>query len=162
MPAAATDVRPASPRAQARIEREVTRQLLRLPYFGVFDNMAFRVNGYHVTLMGQVTRPTLRQDAEAAVRRIEGVESVTNRIEILPLSPFDDRIRLRAYQAIYGHSALNRYALNPTPPIRIIVKNGHVTLEGVVASKADRTIAFVQANGISGVFSVTNHLRVGK
>jgi hyperosmotically inducible protein len=131
-----------------------------LPYYGVFDNLAYRVDGYNVTLMGQVTRPTLKSSAENVVKDIEGVQKVVNNIEVLPVSPNDDRLRLALYRSIYGHTALNRYALNAVPPIHIIVKNGNVTLEGVVANEMDRNIANVQANGVSGVFSVTNNLRV--
>jgi hyperosmotically inducible periplasmic protein len=110
--------------------------------------------------MGQVTRPTLKSDAERVVKDIEGVEQVTNNIEVLPLSPNDDRIRLAAYRAIYGQTALNRYALNAIPPIHIIVNNGKLTLEGVVANEGDKNIAGIQANSVPGVFSVTNNLRV--
>jgi len=131
-----------------------------LPYYGVFDNLAYSVNGYNVTLMGQVTRPTLKSDAERVVKDIEGVESVTNNIEVLPLSPNDDRIRMAEYRAIYGDTALSRYGLNAVPPIHIIVKNGQVTLEGVVANEGDRNIANIRANGVPGVFGVTNNLRV--
>ncbi|HYO80204.1 MAG TPA: BON domain-containing protein [Bryobacteraceae bacterium] len=143
-----------------RFVREIRHELVMLPYYGVFDNLVYRVDGYKVTLMGQVTRPTLKTSAERVVKDIEGVETVTNNIEVLPNSPNDDRIRLAVYRAIYGHTALNRYALNAVPPIHIIVKNGQVTLEGVVANEGDRNIANLQANGVSGVFSVTNNLRV--
>jgi hyperosmotically inducible protein len=142
------------------LEREVRHELITLPYYGVFDNLAFKVHGYTVTLMGQVTRPTLKSDAEAAVRRIEGVERVDNQIEVLPLSPADDRIRIAEYRAIYGQSALERYALQAIPPVHIIVKGGHVTLEGVVANEMDKNIANLRANSVPGVFSVTNNLRV--
>src|ERR1700676_3899342 len=149
-----------SDRAQNRVEREVRHELVTLPFYGVFDNLAFKVNGGTVTLIGQVSRPTLKTDAERAVERIEGVERVINRIEVLPLSPYDDRIRLATYRAIYGHTALNRYALQAIPPIHIIVKNGNVTLEGVVANEGDRNIADIRARSVPGVFSVTNNLRV--
>jgi hyperosmotically inducible protein len=149
-----------SDRAQNRVEREVRHELVTLPFYGVFDNLAFKVNGGTVTLIGQVSRPTLKTDAERAVERIEGVERVINRIEVLPLSPYDDRIRLATYRAIYGHPALNRYALQAIPPIHIVVKNGNVTLEGVVANEGDKDIADIQARSVSGVFSVTNNLRV--
>ena len=126
----------------------------------MFDNLAFRVNGSQVELYGQVTRPTLKSAAEQVVRQIEGVDKVINNIEVLPVSPNDDRIRLDTYRAIYGHPALNRYSLQAVPPIHIIVKNGQVTLEGVVANEMDKNIANLQANSVSGVFSVTNNLRV--
>ena len=151
-----------SPRATERITREVRHELVMLPYYGVFDNLAYRVDGYNVTLMGQVTRPTLKSDAEHVVKRIEGVEHVNNEIEVLPPSPGDDRVRRAEYRAIYGDSVLNRYALQSVPPIHIIVKNGNVTLEGVVATKADKDVAGIRANGVSGVFSVANNLRVEK
>jgi hyperosmotically inducible protein len=128
----------------------------------VFDNLAYKVDGYNVTLMGQVTRPTLKSDAENVVKKIEGVEHVDNRIEVLPPSPTDDRLRLQLYAAIYGYPALQKYALGVQQPIRIIVKNGKVTLEGVVDNEADKNIANIQANSVPGVFSVTNNLQVVK
>lgn len=151
-----------SARAQERIVREVRHELVMLPYYGVFDNLSFRVKGYEVELFGQVTRPTLKSDAGRVVKDIEGVERVTNNIEVLPLSPNDDRIRLDVYRAVYGHSALNRYALAAVPSIHIIVKNGNVTLEGVVANKSDGDIANIQARSVSGVFDVVNNLKVEK
>jgi hyperosmotically inducible periplasmic protein len=147
-------------RSQERIQREVRHELLMLPYFGVFDNIAYKVDGSTVTLLGQVVRPTLKSDAANAVKHIEGVENVDNQIEVLPPSPMDDRIRMRLFRAIYGYPALQRYALGVQKPIRIIVKNGHVNLEGVVDSEGDKNIAGVRANGVSGIFSVTNNLQV--
>ena len=149
-------------RQQAWLENEVRHELVMLPFYSVFDNLAFRVEGDKVTLIGQVTRPTLKSDAEAVVKRIEGVEAVVNKIEVLPVSPNDDRIRLATYRAIYSTVGLDRYALQAVPPIHIIVKNGHVTLEGVVANESDRNVAYLKASGVSGVFSVTNNLRVEK
>jgi hyperosmotically inducible protein len=151
--------RDASARGQERIVKEVRHELVMLPYYGVFDNLAYRVNGYTVELYGEVTRPTLKSDAENVVKRIEGVEKVSNNIKVLPLSPNDDRIRLAVFRAIYGHTTLNRYALQAVPPIHIIVDNGNVTLEGVVGNKADADIANIQANSVPGVFKVTNNLR---
>src|SRR6202158_2050759 len=148
--------------ATARITKEVRHELLMLPYFSVFDNLAYKVDGYNVTLIGQVTRPTLKSDAENVVKKIEGVEHVDNQIEVLPLSPGDDRIRRQLYRAIYGYPALQKYALGVQQPIRIIVKNGKVTLEGVVDSEADKNIANIRANGVPGVFAVTNNLQVVK
>jgi hyperosmotically inducible protein len=133
-----------------------------LPYLDVFDNLSFNVDEGTVTLTGQVTRPTLKGDAEKAVKRIEGVEKVDNQIEVLPLSPHDDRLRLSLYRAIYGFPSMNRYALPVIKPIRIIVKNGNVTLEGIVDNQADKSVANIRANGVHGVFSVTNNLRVGE
>ena len=118
------------------------------------------MNGSAVTLLGRVTQPVLKTDAENVVKRIEGVEKVENQIEVLPLSPMDDRIRLAEYRAIYGDTALNRYALQAVPPIHIIVDNGHVSLVGAVASQSDKDIAGIRANGVSGVFSVENNLTV--
>jgi hyperosmotically inducible protein len=143
-----------------RFVREIRHELVMLPYYGVFDNLLYKVDGYNVTLMGQVTRPTLKSDAERVVRDIEGVQKVINNIEVLPVSPNDDRIRMATYRAIYGHTALNRYALNAVPPIHIIVKNGNITLEGVVANEADKNIANMQARSVPGAFNVTNNLRV--
>lgn len=145
---------------QDRITREVRHELVMLPYYGVFDNLAYSVNGSTVTLMGEVTRPTLKSDAENAVKHIEGVTNVVNNIKVLPLSSMDDRIRIAEYRAIYSQPGLDRYALQAVPPIHIIVDNGHVTLVGVVGSQADKDMAGVRANGVSGVFSVTNNLRV--
>ena len=144
------------------VAREVRHELIMLPYYSIFDNLSYRVDGSTVTLFGQVTRPTLKSDAENVVKRIEGVTRVVNNIEVLPLSPMDNRIRIAEYRAIYGFPSLNRYALGALPSIHIIVKNGHVTLQGVVASEADKNTAGIRANGVSGVFSVTNDLRVEK
>jgi hyperosmotically inducible periplasmic protein len=144
------------------LTREVRHELVMLPYYSIFDNLSYRVDGNAVTLFGQVTRPTLKSDAENVVKRLEGVSRVINNIEVLPLSPMDNRIRIAAYRAIYGFPSLNRYAMGALPPIHIIVKNGHITLEGVVDSEADKNTAGIRANGISGVFSVTNDLRVEK
>lgn len=147
---------------EERIQREVLHQLRMLPNYSVFDNLSFRVQGNEVELMGQVVRPTLKSDAEGAVKHIEGVERVVNNIEVLPLSGFDDRTRLAEYRAIYWHQGLDRYALQAIPPIHIIVKNGNVTLVGIVANMMDKNVAGIQANGVSGVFSVTNNLQVEK
>jgi hyperosmotically inducible protein len=152
----------ASPKAEARIQKEVRHELVMLPYLGVFDNLAYKVDGYNVTLYGQVTRDSLKSDAEKAVRGIEGVEKVDNQIEVLPTSIMDDQIRRRLYRAIYGYGPLQRYAMPVLQPIRIIVKNGHVTLEGAVDNQGDKNFAGIRANGVSGVFSVTNNLAVVK
>lgn len=146
----------------SRIEREVRREIVTLPFYSLFDHFAFRVDGETVTLMGKVSRPTLKSDAENVVKKIEGVEKVKNEILVLPLSPNDDRLRLALYQAIYGHSVLQTLAIRAVPPIHIIVENGNVTLEGVVANEMQKNIANAQASGVSGVFSVTNNLRVEK
>ena len=144
-----------------RIYKEVRHELVMLPYYGVFDNLAYKVDpDGTVTLLGQVSRPTLKSDAEKAVKGIEGVEKVVNNIEVLPTSPNDDRIRRAAYRAIYNNSVLSQYQMRAVPPIHIIVKNGNITLEGVVARQMEKQIAGMQANGIHGAFSVTNNLVV--
>jgi hyperosmotically inducible protein len=149
-----------SAKSQERITKEVRHEILMLPYFGVFDNIAYKVDGFTVTLLGQVVRPSLKSDAENSVKHIEGVDKVDNQIEVLPPSPMDDGLRRRLYRAIYGYPALEKYALGVQKPIRIIVKNGHVTLEGVVDNDSDKNIAGLRANGVSGTFSVTNNLQV--
>jgi hyperosmotically inducible protein len=141
------------------LARQVRHELVTLPYYSVFDNLAFRIDGGTVTLLGQVTRPTLKSSAENVVKDIEGVTHVNNEIQVLPLSPNDDRIRRAEFRAIYSQPALNQYALRAVPPIHIIVNNGHVTLDGVVANEGDKNIAGVQANSVPGVFSVQNNLR---
>jgi hyperosmotically inducible protein len=151
-----------SEKAVQRIQKEVRHELLMLPYLDVFDNIAYRVDGYNVTLVGQVTRPTLKSDAEHAVKDIEGVEKVDNKIEVLPPSPMDDRIRIRLYRAIYGYPSLQKYDLGVNKPIRIIVKSGHVSLEGVIDNDADKNVAGIRANSVSGIFSVNNNLQVVK
>ena len=144
---------------QDRIAKEVRHELVMLPYYGVFDDLEYSVNGNTVALMGRVTRPTLKSDAGNAVAQIEGVERVDNQIQVLPLSPMDDRIRIAAYRAIYSQPGLDRYALQAVPPIHIIVDSGHVTLVGVVASQWDKDLAGVRANTVGGVFSGDNKLR---
>jgi len=149
-----------SARSQERIQKEVRHELLMLPWFGVFDNISYKVDGYKVTLYGQVVRPSLKSDAENAVKHIEGVERVDNKIEVLPPSPMDDRLRIQLFHAIYGYEPLQKYALGVQKPIRIIVNNGHVTLEGVVDNEADKNAAGIRANGVPGIFSVTNNLQI--
>jgi hyperosmotically inducible protein len=153
---------PPSDRAVARIQKEVRHELLMLPYLGVFDNLAYKVDGYNVTLIGQVTRPTLKSDAENVVKKIEGVEKVDNQIEVLPPSPMDDQLRRRLYRAIYGFGSLQKYSLGVQQPIRIIVKGGNVTLEGVVDNEGDKNTAGIRAKTVSGTFGVTNNLQVVK
>jgi hyperosmotically inducible protein len=151
----------ASDRNMPNITKEVRHELVMLPWYSVFDNLAFRVDpDGTVTLLGQVVRPTLKDDAERVVKKIPGVTRVINQIEVLPLSPDDDRIRMAEFRAIFGDPALSRYALGAVPPIHIIVKNGHVDLVGVVANQMDKQIAGIRANGVPGVFSVSNDLRV--
>jgi hyperosmotically inducible protein len=146
-----------------RLIKEVRHELVMLPYYGVFDNLSFTVEPTgKVVLLGSVTRPTLKSSAENVVKDIEGVESVENRIEVLPLSPNDDQLRLAVYRAIYGQAGLDRYGFQAVPSIHIVVANGNVSLEGVVNTEADKNLAGLKANGVSGVFSVKNNLRVDK
>ena len=147
---------------QDRVAREVRHELVMLPYYGVFDNLAFQVNGGTVTLLGQVTRPTLKSDADNVVKGIEGVTQVNNKIQVLPLSDMDWRIRRAEFRAIYSEPSFTKYAFQAIPPIHIIVDNGHVTLVGVVDSQGDKNLAGIRANGVPGVFSVTNDLQAGK
>jgi hyperosmotically inducible protein len=148
---------------ETHIVKEVRHELVMLPYYGVFDNLAYKVDGTTVTLFGQVTRPTLKSDAGKVVGKIEGVTQVINGIEVLPLSPNDDQLRRAVFRAVYGRGQLaDRYAFQAVPSIHIIVKNGNVTLVGVVNSEIDKNIANIQAKGVSGVFSVTNNLVVEK
>jgi len=149
-----------SAKSQDRIAREVRHELLMLPYYGVFDNIGYRVDGDTVTLVGQVVRPVLKPDAENAVKHIEGVDKVDNQIEVLPPSSMDDRLRMQLFRAIYQFPSLQKYELGVQKPIRIIVKNGRATLEGVVDSQADKDTAGVRANTVPGLFSVTNNLQV--
>jgi len=151
---------PGSP-DESRIAKEVRHQLVMLPYYGIFDDLGFTVNGGTVTLVGEVTRPTLKSDAGNVVKQVEGVTNVVNNIEVLPLSPNDDQIRRATYRAIYGDPNLStRYGFQALPSIHIIVKNGHVRLEGVVANEGDKNLAGIRANGVPGAFSVENDLRV--
>src|SRR5712664_4764936 len=149
-------------KANQNIVREVRHQLLLLPYYSVFDNLAFKVDGDRVTLEGQVTNPTLKHDAEGAVKSIEAVSSVTNNIEVLPPSPMDDQLRRALYRAIYGDPQLSKYGWSSMPSIHIIVKSGHVSLEGVVDNDTDKNIAGLRANSVPNVFEVKNNLVVKK
>lgn len=140
--------------------KKIRKELVTLPFYGVFDNLAFKYEDGKVILYGQVSRPTLKSDAKRVVERVTGVEEVENKIEVLPLSNFDDQIRSATYRAIYRQPGLDRLSFQSVPPIHIIVKNGNVTLEGVVANKSDAARAYIAANGVSNVFSVTNNLRI--
>jgi hyperosmotically inducible periplasmic protein len=148
-------------KAEQNLTKEVRHQLLLLPYYSVFDNLAYRVQGDQVTLEGEVTRPTLKSDAENAVKSIEGARNVVDHIEVLPVSSMDDQLRRALYRAIYGDPSLSKYGWSALPSIHIIVKNGHVTLVGVVDNDTDKNLAGVRANGVPNVFSVTNNLQVG-
>ena len=144
-----------------QLTKKVRKELVTLPWYGVFDNLEYQINGSTVTLYGQVVRPTTRKDAERRVSKIAGVERVVNNIEVLPLSSFDDSIRARTYRALFGwNSPLFRYGRGVNPSIHIVVSGGHVSLEGVVSNEGDSRLAYVLANGVPGVFSVTNNLQV--
>ena len=149
-----------SPESKDRLVREVRHELIMLPYFGVFDNLSFRIQGRTVILEGQVVRPVVKSDAGNSVKHIEGVEKVINNIEVLPPSPMDDRIRRAVYQSIYSYGPLFKYGGMAVPPIHIIVKGGRVTLDGVVDSEADKGLAGMRANQVPDTFQITNNLRV--
>src|SRR5262249_8772419 len=149
-----------SQKMQDRITREVRHELVMIPQLSIFDNLAYKVDGGTVTLLGQVRNPVIKDSAERAVKGVEGVERVDNQIEVLPLSPNDDRIRRQVARALFNDSRLYQYSLGALPPIRMIVKGGHVTLEGVVNDQGDKNVAGIRANTVPGVFSVTNNLQV--
>lgn len=155
---------PSSPTANDRLDqrlyKEVHHALAMIPQTTVFDNLSYRVDGSTVTLYGQVRDAIIKDEAQSAVKHLEGVERVENRIEILPASFNDDRIRGQVARAVFGDPRLSSYAIQPLPPIRIIVKNGHVDLVGVVRTQAEKDSAFIRANGVPGVFSVKNNLQV--
>jgi hyperosmotically inducible protein len=146
----------------AHIVREVRHELVTLPYYGVFDWLEFEVRPDNtVVLRGQVVRPSTKSDAEARVKSIDGVSGVVNQIEVLPLSPSDDRLRLALYRTLYNwDSPLFRYATQSVPPIHIIVANGRATLKGIVDSKADAQLAYVRARGVPGLFDVKNDIQI--
>jgi hyperosmotically inducible periplasmic protein len=147
----------------ATIATQVNHKLKMLPWYGVFDNLQYQVNGSEVILSGQVTsdHSVTKGDAAKAVEHIAGVTTVVNNIEILPPSPFDNQIRRAEYRTIFSTSDLGRYTMGAIPDVHIIVKNGHVTLEGKVMNQMDRNAAGIAANTVSNVFSVTNNLQVG-
>jgi len=157
---AAPFVYASGPAVPKTMDQKVLHELNMLPYYGVFDDIRYRVDGDNVTLTGQVWQPVLKLQAESAIKHVEGVGKVDNQIEVLPTSNFDDQIRFQTLRAIYAYPALNRYVLNSHPTIHIIVRNGNVTLTGVVANTMDREMAYVRANGVHGAFSVTNELQV--
>ena len=149
------------PANESKLAREIRHELVMLPYYSIFDDLAFRIDGGTVTLLGAVVRPTLKSDAENVVKRLEGVSQVTNQIEVLPLSPMDNQIRVAVYRAIYGDPMIgDRYGHRALPSIHIIVKNGTVTLEGVVANQGDKNLINIRANGVPNVFKVSNNLIV--
>jgi hyperosmotically inducible protein len=142
------------------LTNRVRHELVMLPYYTIFDDLSFRVDGNTVTLLGEVRRPVLKDDAQRVVQRIPGVSAVVNNIKVLPVSFFDDRIRAATARAIYRYAPLERYSLGARPPIHIVVENGNVTLSGSVGNEMDKNLAFMRANQVSGVFSVTNNLLV--
>jgi len=154
--------KPAGGQMSMMIADEVRHRLIMLPYYGVFDWLECEIKPDNsAVLRGQVTRPSTKSDAEAELRRIEGIPKVTNQIEVLPVSPSDDQIRLAVYSSIFKYEGpLFRYAIQSVPPIHIIVNNGRVTLKGNVDNAGDSQIAYMAANGISGVFEVNNELAV--
>ena len=149
-----------SQKAEDRIIKEVRHELVMLPNLSLWDNLAYKVDGYKVTLLGQVRNASLKSEAENAVKHIEGVEQVDNQIQVLPPSPNDDRIRRAVARTIFDAPGLFPYAMQSVPPIHIIVQGGNVTLEGVVNNEGDRNMAEIRAKQVPGVFSVTNHLQV--
>lgn len=146
----------------ARVIRQVRHELVTLPYYGVFDWLQFEVRPENtVVLRGEVVKPTTKSDAEARVKDVDGVSKVVNEIEILPLSPQDDRLRRAVYRKLYGYdSPLFRYAVQSIPSIHIIIKNGHATLKGVVANKGDAQLAYMRARSVPGLFNVKTELQL--
>ncbi|HXD30327.1 MAG TPA: BON domain-containing protein [Pyrinomonadaceae bacterium] len=144
----------------ARISKQVRKKLVTLPYYGVFDNLAYRIDGGTVTLYGQVVRSSTKSDAGRSVARVEGVSRVVNNIEVLPLSSFDDSLRVRTLRALQRAGGLHRYFMGANPSLHIVVNRGHVTLAGVVSSNFDRQLAYMTARQVSGSFSVSNQLRL--
>lgn len=165
-PAAAYSAQLKSPQSRAErqtaaLKKEVRHQLVTMPYYSVFDWLEAQVTpDGKVTLMGYVTQPTVKSDAESRVKRLEAATGVVNKIEVLPLSTFDDQLRISLYRAVYGSEPLFKYALQAVGPIHIIVKNGHVTLKGIVASQSDSQLAYMAANSVPGVFDVKNELQI--
>jgi hyperosmotically inducible periplasmic protein len=150
----------ANERMQDRISREVYHELVMLPQLTIFDNLSYKVDGNTVTLMGQVRNAVLKDEAQKAIKDVEGVEKINNQIQILPPSPNDDRIRRQVARAIFNDDRLFPYSMGSVPPIHIIVNGGHVSLEGNVNSQGDKNAAGIRANSVPGVFSVQNNLKV--
>ena len=153
---------PTAQTEQQRLAEQIRKELVTLPFYGVFDQMSFSLDGRKVILSGEVTRPVLKSSGLNVVKQIAGVEEVVNQIEVLPLSPNDDRLRISLYRTIFGQASLGRYTLGAIPPVRILVKNGDVTLAGTVINEMDKNLAGLFANQVAGVFSVTNQLVVEK
>jgi hyperosmotically inducible periplasmic protein len=155
--------RPAGPSVnENRVAKEVRHELLMLPYYSLFDDLEFQVNGSEVTLLGSVANPVVKTDAEKAVKQIEGVEKVNNQIKVLPPSSMDDQIRARVASQIFSTAGLSKYSWSAVPSIHIIVDRGHVTLKGVVDNEMDKNLADIAANRVPGVFSVSNDLQVAE
>lgn len=153
---------PTAQTEQQRLAEQIRKELATLPFYGVFDQMSFSLDGRKVILSGEVTRSVLKSSALNVVKRIAGVEEVDNQIEVLPISPNDDRLRISLHRTIFGQASLGRYTLGAIPPVRILVKNGDVTLAGTVINEMDKNLAGLFANQVAGVFSVTNQLVVEK
>ena len=151
---------PSNQLLEQRISGEVHHELAMIPEFTIFDNLSYRIDGGTVTLYGQVRNGFIKGEAESRVKHLQGVQSVNNQIEVLPASFNDDRIRRQVARAVFSDPRLSTYSIQSVPPIHIIVKNGHVDLEGVVRTQTDKDTAFIRANGVSGVFSVDNNLQV--
>ena len=149
-------------RRMEALKEEVRHQLVTLPYYTVFDWLQAQVKpDGTVTLMGEVTRPTTKDDAESRAKKLEAASRVVNNIEVLPLSPMDDELRVALYRAIFRFdSPLFRYGTQSVPPIHIIVKNGRVTLKGTVLNQGDSQIAYIAARGVPGTFEVKNELQI--
>ena len=145
---------------ETTLNEKVRHELNMLPYLGVFDAINYEINGHTVILTGAVHYPALSLDAARAVKAIPGIEAVDNQLEVLPLSHFDDQIRVAAWRAIYSWPTMSRVSTMPVPPVRILVKNGVITLVGVVPTKADKDVLNIRANSVSGVFAVNNNLTV--
>lgn len=146
----------------AFLAKEVTHRLNMLPYYGVFDTLAFTIKDQNtVVLTGQIINDIVKTDAESAVRSIKGVGKVINEIEVLPLSRYDNYIRVATYRAIYSRPGFEKYAIQADLPIKIIVKNGHITLSGFVLNELEKTMARLAANSVPGAFSVTDNLEIG-
>ena len=183
LPQETADTLDAKQQATLRLAEQVRKQIVTQPQYGVFDFIHFAIQGDTVILRGMASRPTLKSGIENSVKKIEGVSNVKNEIEVLPVSPNDDRLRAAVYRSIYGYAPLQRYTSNRGGPrgvpsvaraaggitndppigyhaIHIIVKNGNVTLTGVVDSDTDLALAGMRANSVSGVFSVDNDLQV--
>ena len=149
-------------RDQAYLTKEIRKEIVTLPFYGVFDWFEYKIDpDGTVYLAGQVTRPTLKKDAQRRVEKVEGVDRVINQIEVLPLSPNDDRLRRAVYRELFNfNSPLFRYGQQPVPPIHIIVSRGRLVLKGVVANKGDSDLANIKARGVPGLFEVRNELKV--